>query len=1129
MHSVLDPTKSKIRDDKTLQQILDETRKFAVNAGAVLVSDYIYWLVASKVKGKAQQQELFSTLRTVLPETFLTSFDFYMKRHVHSEETCKIIASLYATKEIKLDDPKRRNGKIYARSQDKNRIINGKLKVIRFLRESPEIVVESAEALVSALTLVGKEIQVNLQHQIAVIYTVKNQELYQGLQEPYAFLAAQNIPGTKKDMLPVTFEDLVDLPCIVIVVDKGRMGDTFPDNFDCLDMRARIRKENSFPQLSTFVQELGRLCCYNDNPGDLPRYALVDKTLFGAIETAAVNSANIDPNDQKFRYCTNKILMHLNFKPDSKLARVDRTSIPAAQRMEFRQHYWPAKSGAKESYDCKNIALVQAGKTSHIHTKRLLLRAEPQVGKTGTYLYLLDLLRSAIGFPQVGALSEHFTEPNLWECPDLQQLRNQRFDRYSEVNKCKYDARVQWERVKVLLDTVRYKKKEWKEYLKSNLCTREVIVAKQGLQLLDEMIAKLAEEPPARYVEGNESCCKINNPQDLIRIITWDKRGHTSINILSFLPKGQILKVEEGIKKMWKDGNKQNVGQKNKIDESNEKFCCEIVKAPKERMGRCYNTKAWDQVGGEKSWVFTNRKNKKVQFRVYIPDAQASNFKFAGNEVVGANTEKGLIWIFTPTMGNIATKRIKYPEPAGVNAVQVLVVKKKEFESADWRREYVLLELPDVAVVKYLSHATEMLITSENNGCGFARLVIQVFSSLLGIDWSWHCDDNVLCVYKMNIAKCCQTKKPHAPDAHHLLSSMHEIEQMIRSKPEIPDNYALFGLEREKEHFRRIRIPFMATHRIYSLYIVNNRLTVQRGVFWPAKEVAEDMEFHHHCNDNGLLSVSCQKYLFDKFYTTPNSRISYTFPLYKWDMRNNYLADLDTNTIPDLEISRVKAWLKSVMPNSASVEDFTGLQHEPVLIVDLLRADVGKLSGQKPLVCGAAQYALRFKAKRTKIAICVHAAALKPAKTNTCLQMERALASECNDEISFTINSIHSSAYPDDNKIPWNSVNLMVIIMTFAPIVPRHSSTSTKSNVKVKSPGDPNDLEWTWYPVGYRACVYRMLAWHYVEVEKGSFTVVKFDSNGNIVARVQGTNPNKALIQLYPGSTWSRKWFFGLA
>ncbi|DBB00174.1 TPA: hypothetical protein ACH3X1_014010 [Trebouxia sp. C0004] len=53
------------------------------------------------------------------------------------------------------------------------------------------------------------------------------------------------------------YSDLHGLPCILILCEKGRMGDTFPETFCCLDLRIRTAI-----QLSTFVQEFGRMCRY---------------------------------------------------------------------------------------------------------------------------------------------------------------------------------------------------------------------------------------------------------------------------------------------------------------------------------------------------------------------------------------------------------------------------------------------------------------------------------------------------------------------------------------------------------------------------------------------------------------------------------------------------------------------------------------------------------------------------------------------------------------------------------------------------------------------------------------------------------------------------------------------------
>ena len=53
------------------------------------------------------------------------------------------------------------------------------------------------------------------------------------------------------------YSDLHGIPCILILCEKGRMGDTFPETFCCLDLRIRTAG-----QLSVFVQEFGRLCRY---------------------------------------------------------------------------------------------------------------------------------------------------------------------------------------------------------------------------------------------------------------------------------------------------------------------------------------------------------------------------------------------------------------------------------------------------------------------------------------------------------------------------------------------------------------------------------------------------------------------------------------------------------------------------------------------------------------------------------------------------------------------------------------------------------------------------------------------------------------------------------------------------
>ena len=53
------------------------------------------------------------------------------------------------------------------------------------------------------------------------------------------------------------YSDLHGVPCLLVLCEKGRMRDTFPQTFCCLDLRIRTSDNHT-----TFVQEMGRLCRY---------------------------------------------------------------------------------------------------------------------------------------------------------------------------------------------------------------------------------------------------------------------------------------------------------------------------------------------------------------------------------------------------------------------------------------------------------------------------------------------------------------------------------------------------------------------------------------------------------------------------------------------------------------------------------------------------------------------------------------------------------------------------------------------------------------------------------------------------------------------------------------------------
>ena len=171
------------------------------------------------------------------------------------------------------------------------------------------------------------------------------------------------------------YEDLEDLACVLILVDKGRMGDTFPQSFDCLDLRlnydsSREFKEGSPVFLSTVIQELGRMCRYAKQvqgsfAQDTP-YVLVGRKLFKNLAESAKSSPAMSAIS-----CT---------RPDRYMS----NSKSKSQGKKSSSLRWLDYEAHKDSYDYGN---------KQEHCNRILLQAEPQIGKTGTYLCLIKKLK----------------------------------------------------------------------------------------------------------------------------------------------------------------------------------------------------------------------------------------------------------------------------------------------------------------------------------------------------------------------------------------------------------------------------------------------------------------------------------------------------------------------------------------------------------------------------------------------------------------------------------------------------------------------------------------------------------------------------------------------------------------
>ena len=86
------------------------------------------------------------------------------------------------------------------------------------------------------------------------------------------------------------FSDLDKLPCIVILVEKGRLSDTFPPCMNVMDLR--VRHQKTMPKLTSLVQEIGRLWRHQlkSNMQELP-YVLVGPAVMLSLRNSVSKSA----------------------------------------------------------------------------------------------------------------------------------------------------------------------------------------------------------------------------------------------------------------------------------------------------------------------------------------------------------------------------------------------------------------------------------------------------------------------------------------------------------------------------------------------------------------------------------------------------------------------------------------------------------------------------------------------------------------------------------------------------------------------------------------------------------------------------------------------------------------------
>jgi hypothetical protein len=188
---------------------------------------------------------------------------------------------------------------------------------------------------------------------------------------------------------PLLYEDLLDVPCVLILCEKGKMGDTFPHSLRHYDLR--MRYANSCDVRAPVEQDLGRAFRYHSE-GDSDPLPII---LVGQRCAKQLKEG-------KTRGHEKVQLMALDPDRDDKIGpktrggkvyptRADAANGDIATLGVYRAHWQPRdhKTGdPKNHYDSW---------PHEEHKNRFLLVGLPQIGKTGAFLHVIWLLWEKFG------------------------------------------------------------------------------------------------------------------------------------------------------------------------------------------------------------------------------------------------------------------------------------------------------------------------------------------------------------------------------------------------------------------------------------------------------------------------------------------------------------------------------------------------------------------------------------------------------------------------------------------------------------------------------------------------------------------------------------------------------------
>ena len=630
---------------------------------------------------------------------------------------------------------------------------------------------------------------------------------------------------------PITqYDDLENLACVLILVDKGRMGDTFPQSFNCLDLRLSYDSKDEVKNstfISSVIQELGRMCRYakvhgrNDLVENIP-YALVGRKLFRILEDSVTRSPAMSA---------------------IRCSRVDRYMTKVNRRKEDKSWTtrWLNYEASKDSFDYCN---------TQKHFNRVVLQAEPQIGKTGTYLCLIKQLREdVIGEERKvsPASSSESNQESFYLCKDFDSVEEPDVQVCSEVEDWEFPF---WKTVKESPSLLQRPVAPGKYSISGRFYTHET-------EENPFFLMKRSSEKPIKFTYNR---CRDNTDdgKNVLRAWHW-------YHFESCAKCGRLLLAQEPV----------------------------IVR------------KEFNISDEDVSVTFSMPNNGHSYIRLLNKLTTIKPSELQWGDLDGCNGEDNTSslshWIFHPSHRDDPRKcTLNYhhvmKQTGHTNYVQAVVVQSEKFEMyrCIWGKVLILVELP-----QKLSGCD---VGPNEGGVGYARRFIQQLSYALRLQYIFVIDDNVAMMSERVFDKedqsvCHGNVKRYGNvlmQRCSFLKPLVQLERLVKGteKPPSKPFYELWSEEPEasryplytytgpaklfgdNEHesygvlgflrsFPNVVKPFAKT-QVYAMILLNVKSTVEKGVLYRAWPCWEDLRFNDDCDKASLWVVKFNRYFFRK-------------------------------------------------------------------------------------------------------------------------------------------------------------------------------------------------------------------------------------------------------------------------